>query len=148
MDGLDKAILKLLEKNARVTASEISGEINLSVSAVAERLRKLENSGIIMQYTILIDPKYINKHLKAHMSVALEGPQFTDGFVAFIETEDEILECDYLAGEFDYSLKILTEDTDSLKRILDRVKGVKGVTKTKTTVTLSNVKNKHSILPK
>lgn len=147
MDHIDKAILKILDKNARRTISDISSEINLSISAVAERIKKLENLGIIQQYTIIINPKYLNKNLRAIMSIVLEGPQYSDEFLAFVDNEEEVLECYYLAGEFDYSLKILTEDTDSLKRILDRIKGIKGVAKTKTTVALATVKNKHSILP-
>jgi len=147
MDQMDKAILLLLEENARMTVSEVSGRINLSVSAVSERLKKLENTGIIEQYTTIINSKYLNKNLTAFMSVALDGPHFVDKLRDFVENEEEILEGYYIAGEFDYMLKIITEDTESLKVILDRIKGIQGVGKTKTTVCLSSIKSKHSIIP-
>jgi Lrp/AsnC family leucine-responsive transcriptional regulator len=82
------------------------------------------------------------------MSIALDGPHYVDKLKDFVQSDDEILEGYYIAGEFDYMIKIITEDTESLKDILDRIKGIKGVGKTKTIVALSNIKNKHSILPK
>jgi len=148
MDQMDKSILLLLEENARMTVSEISKRINLSVSAVSERLKRLENTGIIEQYTTIINPKYLNKNLTAFMSIALEGPRYGEQLQNFVKKDDEILEGYYIAGEFDYIVKIITEDTESLKDILDRIKGIQGIGKTKTTVALSNIKNKHSILPK
>lgn len=148
MDLMDKSILLLLEENARMTVSEISNRINLSVSAVSERLKKLEHTGIIEQYTTIINPKYMNKNLKAIMQLALDDQGFAGKFEAFVRDEDEILECLYIAGEFDYLLKIVTEDTESLREILHRIKGMDGVGKTKTTVSLSTLKNRHSILPK
>lgn len=148
MDQMDKSILHLLEENARMTVSEISNRINLSVSAVSERLKKLEHTGIIEQYTTIINPKYLNKNLKAIMQLALDDQSFADAFEVYVEQEDEILECLYIAGEFDYLIKIVTEDTESLREILLRIKGMEGVGKTKTTVSLSTLKNRHSILPK
>ena len=148
MDQMDKSILLLLEENARMTVSEISKRINLSVSAVSERLKKLENTGIIEQYTTIINSKYLNKNLTAFMSIALEGPHYVEQLKDFVEKDDEILEGYYIAGEFDYMVKIITEDTESLKDILDRIKGIQGIGKTKTIVALSNIKNKHSIIPK
>ena len=147
MDQMDKSILLLLEENARMTVSEISHRINLSVSAVSERLKKLENTGIIEQYTTIINSKYLNKNLTAFMSVALDGPHYVEKLREFVETDEEILEGYYVAGEFDYMLKIITEDTESLKDILDRIKGIQGVGKTKTVVCLSSIKSKHSIVP-
>lgn len=148
MDQMDKSILLLLEENARMTVSEISNRINLSVSAVSERLKKLEHTGIIEQYTTIINPKYMNKNLKAIMQLALDDQGYAGTFESFVKSEDEILECLYIAGEFDYLLKIVTEDTESLREILNRIKGMEGVGKTKTTVSLSTLKNRHSILPK
>lgn len=148
MDQMDKSILLLLEENARMTVSEISSKINLSVSAVSERLKKLENTGIIEQYTTIINSKYLNKNLTAFMSIALDGPHYVEKLQEFVEAEDEILEGYYIAGEFDYMIKIITQDTESLKVLLDRIKGINGIGKTKTTVALSNIKTKHSVIPK
>ena len=147
MDNLDIKILKLLQENARITASDIAKEINLSVPAVSERLKKVESSGIIQQYTAIIDPVHLKKDLTAIMFISLERPKFTDRFVDYIKGEEEILECHYLAGDFDYALKIITENTRSLEELLNRIKSVQGVQKTKTVVVLSTVKNNHSVSP-
>ena len=147
MDHLDTKILKLLQKNARITASEIGAQINLSVPAVSERLKKLESSGIIQQYTAILDPRHLKKELTAIMFISLDRPKFTDRFVEYVQGEEEILECHYLAGDFDYALKIVTENTASLERLLNRIKSVQGVQKTRTVVVLSTVKNNYSVSP-
>ncbi len=147
MDGLDIKILKMLQKNARITASDISSQINLSVPAVSERLKKLETSGIILQYTSIINPAHLKKDLTAMMFISLERPRFTDNFIEFVKGEEEILECHYLAGDFDYILKIMTENTNTLEALLNRIKSIQGVQKTRTIVVLSTVKNNYSVSP-
>lgn len=147
MDNIDIRIIKLLQKNARITVSEISSEINLSVSAVSDRLKKLEYTGIIQQYTAILDARLLRKSLTAIMFISLERPKYTEKFVEFVKGEDEILECHYLAGDYDYALKILTESTYTLEKLLNRIKSVQGVQKTKTVVTLSTVKNNYSVTP-
>jgi Lrp/AsnC family transcriptional regulator, leucine-responsive regulatory protein len=147
MDTIDSKILKLLQINARISASEISNQINLSVSAVSERLKKLESSGIIIQYTTIINPRQLNKELTALMFISLERPKYANHFLEYVESENEILECHYLAGEFDYSLKIVTKGTFTLEALLNRIKSVPGVQKTRTNVVLSTTKNKYSIVP-
>lgn len=147
MDNIDINILKILQNNARVTTSEISSKVNLSIPAVSERLKKLEATGIIQQYTTILNPQKLNKNLTAIMSVSLERPKFNENFVEFIGKEDEVIECHYLTGDFDYVLQIITENTATLEKILNKIKSVQGVQKTRTAVVLSTVKNQHSIIP-
>ncbi len=147
MDNIDIKIIKLLQQNSRVTASEISSKINLSVPAVGDRLKKLDASGIIEKYTIILNAKKMNKHLMIIMFVSLESPKFTEPFINIVQLDDEIVECHYLAGDFDYALKIITESTGSLERLLNKIKNIPGVQKTKTNVSLSTIKNLHSIIP-
>ena len=147
MDAIDVKIIKLLQKNARVTASEISSEINLSVPAVSERLKKLEASGIIQQYTAIINPRMVKKELTAIMFVTLERPKYSEKFVEVINDIDEIIECHYLAGDYDYAVKILTENTFSLEELLTKIKAVQGIHRTRTIVVLSTIKNNYSVSP-
>ncbi|MCT8975612.1 Lrp/AsnC family transcriptional regulator [Clostridium sp. CX1] len=148
MDSLDIKILKLLQNNARITASEISSRVNLSVPAVSDRLRKLDASGVIEKYTIIINGKKLNRNLAVIMFITLESPKYTTKFLEAIQKEDEIIECHYVAGDYDYVLKIITENTETLEAILNKIKGMSGIAKTKTTVTLSTIKNNYSIMPK
>ncbi|MBV7276243.1 Lrp/AsnC family transcriptional regulator [Clostridium thailandense] len=147
MDSLDIKILKLLQNNARITASDISSKINLSVPAVSDRLRKLDASGVIEKYTIIINAKKLNRDLTVIMFISLESPKYINKFLDSIQKEDEILECHYLAGDYDYALKIVTENTETLEKILNRIKSLNGVVKTKTTISLSTIKNNYSIMP-
>src|SRR5690348_2385374 len=101
MDSLDVKILKLLQNNARVTASEISSKINLSIPAVSDRLKKLDASGVIEKYTVIINAKKLNRNLTVIMFVSLESPKYTNKFLEAVQREEEILECHYLAGDYD-----------------------------------------------
>lgn len=145
MDSIDAEIVRILQANARCTASEISGRINLSIPAVSERMRKLEESKVIIRYTAIVDPGLLNKTLEAMMFVSLSNNSCTDNFVNFVSQEEEILECHYITGEFDYILKIITENTKTLESILRRIKNIKGVNKTHTIVVLRTVKNDYSV---
>lgn len=147
MDNIDVKIIKLLQKNARVTASEISNEINLSVPAVSERLKKLESSGIIQQYTAIVNPRLVNKELSAFMFLTLGQPKYTEKFIEVVQGSTEVIECHYLAGDYDYVLKILTENTYTLEGLLNKIKAIQGVQKTRTVVVLSTLKNNYSVSP-
>jgi Lrp/AsnC family leucine-responsive transcriptional regulator len=147
MDNIDIKIIRLLQENARITASEISSVINLSIPAVSERLKKLEASGVIKQYTTILDPQHFDKTLMALVFITLERPRFSDIFAEFVKKQNDILECHYLAGDFDYAIKIATENTATLQELLNRIKSVQGVQKTRTIVILSTAKNNYSIIP-
>lgn len=147
MDGIDAKIIKLLQGNARITASEIASAVSLSVPAVSERLKKLEISGIIKQYTTIINPEKLDKTLMALVFITLERPRFSDKFTEFVRERNEILECHYLAGDFDYALKVVTENTSTLQELLNYIKSVQGVQKTRTIVILSTAKNNYSVIP-
>jgi Lrp/AsnC family leucine-responsive transcriptional regulator len=147
MDLIDNQILRLLQQNARMSVSEISSKVNLSVPAVSDRIKKIEASGVIEQYTTIISSAALKKELAALMFVSLEKPQYSEKFRSFVDTEDDILECHYIAGDFDYLLKIITENTGTLEKLLNKIKSVPGIQKTRTSVVLLTVKNKHSITP-
>ncbi|MDR3553083.1 MAG: Lrp/AsnC family transcriptional regulator [Clostridia bacterium] len=147
MDSIDTHIIRLLQQNARQSVSEISSKVGLSVPAVSERIKKVEASGAIEQYTAIIAPAALGKGLTALMFVSLERPQFTEKFLSFVNLQEDILECHYIAGDFDYLLKIVTEGTATLEKLLTRIKSVPGIQKTRTMVVLCTVKNKHSVSP-
>ena len=147
MDNIDKKILKLLSANARATLSELAGEIALSLPAISERLKKLEASGVIRQYTTILDPAKLNKHLMALMFLRFDNPKHGDRFAELSKAEPEIKECYYITGDFDYSLKILTENTGTLEKLLTRIKNAPGVVKTQTIVILSTITDSPSVQP-
>ncbi len=147
MDIIDVKILEVLQENARVSISELSRRVNLSLSAVSERLKKLEKSNIINKYTVVLDPKLLGKDLSVMISIGLESTSQAQAFIDFIKTEDEILECHYITGEYDYMLKVTTANTHTLEIIMNRIKSFSGIKRTQTNVILSTIKQLHSVVP-
>ena len=147
MDFIDVKILEVLRENARVSISDLSKKVNLSLSAVSERLKKLEHSDLISQYTVILDPKLMGKDLSVIISIGLESTSDTEAFLKFVEEEPEILECHYITGEYDYMLKVTTTNTHSLEMIMNRIKSFHGIKRTQTNVILSTTKLHHSVSP-
>jgi len=115
LDQKDLAILKLLQFNARVTVKEISDKVNLSTTPVYERIKWMEETGVIRQYATLIDPAKLNKRLMVIVYVSLKQHNKTAGskFVKAINEMNEVLECYSISGEFDFMLKIVVEDMNA-----------------------------------
>jgi len=147
MDAIDYKILHCLKENARQKASAIGEEINLSVSAVLERIRKMEKCGLIEGYTVVLDQKQLGNDMTALMEVSLEHPKYYDSFTAMVMENENIISCDYLTGDFDFILKILTDTSDSLELIHRQIKSLEGVSATRTHFVLKNVKNEVTVIP-
>ena len=115
LDQKDLAILKLLQSNARMTVKEISDKVNLSTTPVFERIKWMEETGVIKQYATLIDPAKLNKRLMVIVYVSLKQHNKTAGskFVKTINEMGEVLECYSISGEFDFMLKIVVEDMNA-----------------------------------
>jgi Lrp/AsnC family leucine-responsive transcriptional regulator len=127
-----------------MNSSDIAERVSLSVSAVIERIKKLENCGVIKKYTVILDNAQLGKDVSAMVFVNMENPRFNANFENMIKTHSHITECHYLAGDYDYLLKIVTMNTNSLERVLYDIKSIQGVAKTRTMIILSGVKQEHS----
>ncbi|WP_391117797.1 Lrp/AsnC family transcriptional regulator [Psychrobacillus sp. L3] len=141
MDLIDAKILEALKKNGRATASEISKNVNLSIPAVSERIRKLEVAKIIEQYTVKINREKMGYKLLAiiflNIDHAANIKSFREAIIPFIE----VIECHHMAGEYDYMLKVLVEDTAELEILLnDKLKSIQGVRTSNTLIVLSTLK--------
>ena len=147
IDNIDLQILNALKNNARINASDIGAAINMSVSAVIERIKKMDAAGYIQRYTILLDHKKLGMDVAAYMSVSLEHPKFNDSFVEAVRQDPRIVECDYITGDFDFLLKVITYSTDDLTAVLDMVKSLEGVSLTRTQMVLATYKNEVTALP-
>lgn len=147
MGELDKKILQCLRENARMSASAIGQRVNLSVSAVIERIKKLETTGIIRQYTTLLDPACTGRDICAYISVSLEHPKHNEAFSESVRQNSHIDECHYVTGDFDFLIKVAADSTRSLESVLGEIKSIKGVSLTRTLVVLSTVKQDVPGLP-
>ncbi|MEJ8543851.1 Lrp/AsnC family transcriptional regulator [Brevibacillus borstelensis] len=141
MDRIDEQILRLLKGNGRMTSSEIGKHVHLSIPAVSERICKMEERGLIEQFSVKINREKMGFHLLAFIMVQLEKPEHIQAFRTVIQEHEQILECHHIAGEYDYLLKTVSRSPSDLERLIsDTVKQVKGVVKTSTLIALSTVK--------
>ncbi|KQL35275.1 Lrp/AsnC family transcriptional regulator [Psychrobacillus sp. FJAT-21963] len=141
MDIIDGKILEALKQNGRSTASDISKQVNLSVPAVSERIRKLEEANIIEQYTIKINREKMGFKLLAVIFVNIDHATNIQHFREEIIQFPEVIECHHMAGEYDYMLKVLIEDTSKLEFFLnEQLKTILGVQKSNTLIVLSTLK--------
>src|SRR5690242_6970305 len=140
MDAFDSKILKLLMQNARMTGADIARKVNLSLPAVTDRLRKLTRSGVIDKYTVKLNREKLSLGLLAFVQVWIDHTKnviVKDQIVAL----NEVLECHHVAGDFDLLLKVLVKDTAALEELLvHKIKAIKAVTRTSTTIILSSYK--------
>jgi Lrp/AsnC family leucine-responsive transcriptional regulator len=141
MDALDHSILDLLQQDGRATQLEISRKVGLSQPAVAERIRKLEERGVITGYTARVDAKKLGKDITAFIGVTIEHPKYFEGFAKKVMALPEILEAHRVAGQDSYILKVKTENTRTLDQLLvETLRTIAGVTRTNTTIVLSSIK--------
>lgn len=140
MDKVDSKILRLLIDNSRITGADIARKINLSLPAVTDRLRKLGKAGIIDSYTIRINREKLSLRLMAFINVWIDHTKSTN-VKEQVTAMDEVLECHHVAGDCDLLLKVLVTDTAALEALLvNKIKTIKGVARTSTTIILSSYK--------
>ncbi|MGN6165361.1 MAG: Lrp/AsnC family transcriptional regulator [Flavisolibacter sp.] len=114
LDAMDIAILRLLQQNARITIKEISDKVHLSTTPVHERIRRLEERGVIKQYVTLLDGAKVKKGLMVicYISLRQHSKAAGDKFIKAILSMNEVLECLTISGEFDFMLKVVAENMD------------------------------------
>ena len=112
LDAKDMSILKLLQENARITVKEISEKIHLSTTPVHERIKRMEESGVIKQYVTILDHSKVKKGLTVICYVSLKEHSKNAGnkFIKTIHELHEVTECYNISGEFDFMLKVICED--------------------------------------
>lgn len=117
LDSIDKKLLNYLQEDSKQTNKELSHKLNLSVTAVYERIKKLERLGIISQYVALVNKKSVDKAFVTFCSIKLV--QHSKDYVVKFEKEvaklNEVLECYHISGDYDYLLKVIVADMDEFR---------------------------------
>ena len=115
LDTKDLSILRLLQENARITVKEISDKVHLSTTPVHERIKRMEGSGVIKQYATLVDHTKVKKGLMVICYVSLKEHSKNAGnkFIKTIHELNEVIECYNISGEFDFMLKVVSENMDA-----------------------------------
>jgi Lrp/AsnC family leucine-responsive transcriptional regulator len=138
LDELDLRLLEALQRNARSTFAELGAVVGLKPPAVHDRVKRLESRGYVRGYSAQLDSKLLGLELVAFISCYTTPDCSYDEFTQALAQMPEILEVHSVAGEESFVLKVMTRSTGHLDDLLSRLKAVKGMARTKTTIVLSS----------
>ncbi len=139
-DAKDFQILLSLQKNSRVTASEIAGNVNMSIPAVAERIKKLTESGVVELFTVKLDAKQLGFDLAAFIAVVSASSDHYEEIIQNAIKHPAILECHSVTGDGSHMLKIRVKNSTGLEKLLREIQSWPGVIRTHTSVIMSTYK--------
>ena len=143
MDEIDLKLLNLLQDNSRITIRNLSEKLFLSTTPIYERIKKLEKSGLIKQYITLLDPKKIDRNLIVFISINLakHTKEVVESFEKAIAKLDEVSECYYISGNFDFLLKVYCKDMDDYHDFLtDKLSVIENISQFYSSFVLTNSK--------
>lgn len=144
LDQIDRKILNILQKEAKITNAQLSKEIGLSPAPTLERVKKLEQTGIIQSYHARLDPTKIGLGVSTFVHVSLKGhnKQNINTFLESINQIDEIIECHHITGTGDFILKVIAKDISSYQTLmLEKVSEITVVDNMQSMVILSTFKD-------
>ena len=143
-DTIDKKLLEFLQADAKKTTKELSQKLNLSVTAVYERIKKLEREGVISNYVALINRAKINKNfvVLCHIKLVKHNKELIAQFENEIVKLPEVLECFHVSGDYDYILKICVKDMEAYREFMvTKLTGLQHIGSTHSTFMIGEVKN-------
>ncbi len=148
-DEIDKKLLLFLQEDSKQTTKELSYKLGLSVTAVYERIRKMENTGVISKYVALLDRQKINRDfiVLCHVKLTQHKKQHVLRFEKEIMTLDEVTECFHVSGDYDYILKIGVRDMPDYRNfMLTKLTTLEHIASTHSSFMISEVKNTMAIV--
>ena len=141
IDSIDRTILSLLQENARTSNAEIARQVGLAPSAIFQRIRKLEEQGVVLEYTARVNPREVGFGLVAFVMIQTgEQAKFVDT-AGILNGIPEVLEVHRVVGEDCFFVKVRVRDTDDLGRLLEEeIQDIPSITSTRTTIVLRTKK--------
>ena len=139
LDDTDRKILRALQQDARASFKNIGKEIGVSEATIFVRVRKLQEKGVLRGFKAVVDPKSVGKTLTAIMLIRAQ-PRSLVGMLDALKKLDEIYEIYDVTGQYYSILKIRTDSTEQLSRIIDEIGMIEGVAGTETVIVLRTVK--------
>ncbi|RKS53494.1 AsnC family transcriptional regulator [Gillisia mitskevichiae] len=148
LDEIDKKILQKLQNDSKITNKKLSSELNLSVTAIFERIKRLERNRVISRYVALVKPAEVDRSFMVFCQIKLV--QHSKNYVIKFEEEiiqlHEVLECYHVSGEYDYILKILVKDMEAYREfLLNKLTNLNHIGSTQSTFIISPVKSTTAI---
>lgn len=119
-DSIDKQLLEHLQNDSKQTNKALSSKLNLSVTAVYERIKKLEKAGYIDKYVALVNKNSVDKSFVAfcHIKLIQHSQEYVVKFEREVATLNEVLECYHISGDYDYLLKVLVKDMSAFREFM------------------------------
>ncbi|MCO6149267.1 Lrp/AsnC family transcriptional regulator [Flavobacterium sp. NRK1] len=148
MDIIDRKLLMLLQQDSTKTTKELSLKLNLSVTAIYERVKKLEREGVINKYVAILNQKKVDKSFVVfcHIKLIQHTKEYLTRFEQEITQLDEVLECYHVSGDYDYILKIYVKDMEAYREFMvTKLTTLQHIGSTHSTFMISEVKNTNII---
>ena len=142
LDSVDKEIIYMLMDNAKTYLAHISKNVGISTTAVHQRIKKLEQAGVIENSISFLNPKTIGYKVVSYIGVFLDQPSYYHDAVKALKEVNEVVEAHYTTGNYTIFLKVLCRDNDHLMEILNKLQKLKGVTRTETFISLEQSINR------
>ena len=140
IDSLDKKILSLITKNARIPFLEVARECKVSGAAIHQRIQRLLNIGVIKGSEFIINPGKIGYHTCAFIGIFLKKASLFDNVAQMLEEIPQVVECHYTTGQYAIFVKIYAQSNEHLKRILhDKLQAIPGIASTETIISLDEI---------
>lgn len=142
LDSIDKDIIYMLMDNAKTSLANIAKSVGISTTAVHQRIKKLEQAGVIENSVSFLNPRKIGYKVVSYIGVFLDQPSYYNEAIKSMKTFNEIVEAHYTTGNYTIFLKVLCIDNDHLMQILNKLQKLKGVTRTETFISLEQSINR------
>ncbi|WP_263603764.1 Lrp/AsnC family transcriptional regulator [Chryseobacterium sp. PET-29] len=149
LDNTDKKLLLYLQEDSKQTTKELSYKLGLSVTAVYERIRKLENTGVISKYVAILNRHKIDRDfiVLCHVKLTQHKKEYVLQFEREIMNLDEVTECFHISGDYDYILKIAVKDMEDYRNfMLSKLTTLQHIASTHSSFMISEVKNTTAIV--
>ncbi|UHO36985.1 Lrp/AsnC family transcriptional regulator [Chryseobacterium capnotolerans] len=149
LDDIDKKLLLFLQEDCKQTTKELSGKLGLSVTAIYERIKKLENAGVISKYVALLDKSKVQRNfiILCHIKLTQHKKEFVLQFEKEVMNLQEVTECFHVSGDYDYILKIGVKDIEDYRNfMLTKLTTLQHIASTHSSFMISEVKNTTAII--
>jgi len=144
LDTIDKALLNLLQQDSKQTNKALAHQLDMSVTAIFERIKKLENHGVLKKYVALVDQKIVDQNFSAfcHIKLVQHSRDFVVKFEKEVAKLPEVLECHHISGDYDYLLKVVVKNMEAFREFMvNKLTLIQHIGSTHSMFVISEVKN-------
>ncbi len=145
LDQVDQKILAIIQSDCKTPLAKIGQAVGMSAPSVIERVRKLEAASVIRSYRAELDARRLGLDIAAFIGIVFDYPKAIAAFGREVLGIPEVLECHHVTGEHTMLLKVKTENTSSLERLISRLRSIDGVDSTQTMVVLSTLTERNAV---